>query len=237
MLKEADFAYRQSFAFAPFSPEVVFHYAGFLAMTGRLDDALLVATTCLKLDPNNAQADYLVKQLNGMKSSQSGSIIGANPAQMQSKLQQLEKEAHDNPDDLQAAFNLAGGYMQIQQKDKAMAVLDQMLNNPKANAGMVMALAHAFAQLTDAPRLEAALQKLVQLTPDSPEAWDDLAGIEIALGKTPEAMKDLRRCLEENAKRLAQNPKARDLLPSIRTDARFNALRQSKEFQQLINAK
>ncbi len=237
MLKEADFAYRQSFAFAPFSPEVVFHYAGFLAMTGRFDDALLVANTCLKLDPNNAQADYLIKQLNGMKGSQAGSIIGPNPAQMQSKLQQLEKEAHDNPDDLQAAFNLAGGYMQIQQKDKAMAVLDQMLNNPKANAGMVMALAHAFAQLTDAPRLEAALQKLVQLEPASPEAWDDLAGIEIALGKTPEAMKDLRRCLEENTKRLAKNPKARDLLPSIRTDARFNALRQSKEFQQLITTK
>jgi len=237
MLKEADFAYRQAFAFAPFSPEVVYRYVNLLATTGRWDDAVLVAATCFKLDPNNAQVDGLVKNLTAAKNAQAGSIIRPDPAQMQSKLQQMEKDARDNPNNFQAAFNLAGAYMQMQQRDKALAVLDQILANPMVNAQSVMVLAQGYAQLSDAPRLEAALQKLVQLAPDSPEAWNNLAGIETALGKTSEALNALRHCVEENAKRLAQNPKAKDLLPSIRSDARFTALRQSKEFQQLIGTK
>jgi tetratricopeptide (TPR) repeat protein len=237
MFKEADFAYRQAFAFAPFSPEVVFHYVNFLATVGRLDDAVLVAATCLKLDPNNAQVDGLVKYLNSAKGQRAGSILGPDAAQVQTKLQQLEKTARDNPDNVNAAFNLAGAYWQMQQKDKALAVLDQVLANPKVNATTVMSLVQAYSQMSDLPRLEGALQKLARLTPDSPETWDDLAALEIALGKTPDAMKALQNCVDANARRLARNPTAKDLLPLIRADARFNALHQSPEFQKLTAPK
>ncbi len=233
MLKEADFAYRQAFALAPFSPEVALRYASLLATVGRWENAILVADTCRKLDPNNAQIEGFVKYLHDSKNASAGSIIGPDPAQMQIKLQQIEKAARDNPENIQAKFNLAGAYLQLQQKDKALAVLGKMLADPKVNVGTIMTLVQAYAQLSDAPDLELTLQKLVQMTPNSPEAWDDLAGIETALGKSPEAIKALRHCLEENSKRLAQNPKAKDLLPSIRSDARFNSLRQSKEFQEL----
>ncbi|HEX4646685.1 MAG TPA: DUF2723 domain-containing protein, partial [Verrucomicrobiae bacterium] len=53
MAREADFAFKQSFAFCPFSPEAVYRYVNFLISFNRLDDALLVAATCLKLDPYN----------------------------------------------------------------------------------------------------------------------------------------------------------------------------------------
>src|SRR5437899_5305432 len=56
MLKEADFAFRQAFAFCPYSPEAVFRYVNLLISPEmqRFDDALLIAKTCQKLDPFNS---------------------------------------------------------------------------------------------------------------------------------------------------------------------------------------
>ncbi len=77
LFKEADFAYRQSFAFCPFSPEAAVRYINLLLPAGRLDDALLVVETWLKLDPYNPQAQGLVETLRGFKKQQGGQ--GAKP--------------------------------------------------------------------------------------------------------------------------------------------------------------
>jgi beta-lactamase regulating signal transducer with metallopeptidase domain/biopolymer transport protein ExbD len=65
--KEADLAFRQSFALCPYSPEAVFRYVQLLLQLNRTDDALLVAQTCLKLDPNNGQVMSLVENLKSYK--------------------------------------------------------------------------------------------------------------------------------------------------------------------------
>src|SRR5207302_2368867 len=43
MIKEADFAFRQAFAFCPYSPEAVFRYVNFLNSQNRTTDALRIA--------------------------------------------------------------------------------------------------------------------------------------------------------------------------------------------------
>ena len=63
MARAADFAFRQAWALCPTSPEAVFRYVNFLLKQKRNSDALLVAATCLKLDPNNFQVKNLVSQL------------------------------------------------------------------------------------------------------------------------------------------------------------------------------
>jgi hypothetical protein len=63
LLREAEFAYQQAFAFCPYSPEAVWRYVNFLLQQHRFEDALLVAQTCQKLDPFNDSVDGLVKQL------------------------------------------------------------------------------------------------------------------------------------------------------------------------------
>ena len=65
--KEADFAFKQAFALCPYSPEAVFRYVNLLLQCNRRGDALLVAQTCLKLDPNNAQVMSLVEELKSAK--------------------------------------------------------------------------------------------------------------------------------------------------------------------------
>jgi hypothetical protein len=72
-LHEAEFAFCQAFAFCPHNPEAVFRYANVLLQLNRLDDALLVAQTCLKLDPYSPQAIGLLNGLRSLSISNGGS--------------------------------------------------------------------------------------------------------------------------------------------------------------------
>ena len=58
--------------------------------------------------------------------------------------------------------------------------------------------------------------------------------IKVVLGKTNESLQDLRTSLDLSAKRLKQNPKARDLLAEVRKDQRFDSLRNLPEFQKMV---
>jgi len=92
----------------------------------RWDDALLVAETCLKLDPYNGQVRGLVENVKAYK-QQSGTFD-----QARNSLVKLEDEVRRNPTDVQAAFNLAMSYLQLQQTDRAVQILDGVLNSPQA---------------------------------------------------------------------------------------------------------
>jgi len=71
LLQEADFSYRQALAFCPWSPEAAFHYVNLLLQTNRLNDALLVAETYLKLDPYSPQGLGILSFLRNIQNQQS----------------------------------------------------------------------------------------------------------------------------------------------------------------------
>jgi tetratricopeptide (TPR) repeat protein len=235
MIKEADFAFRQAFAFCPYSPEAVFRYVNLLLGLQRFDDALIVAETCQKLDPYNGQVIGLIKQLQSYK-KQTADLL-----QAQSALQQMENEVRANRTNFQLAFNLAATYMQMQQTSRAAQILDGILTNPNVNVQAVLTVAKAYADLRNYPRLEATLEKLVKLAPEEPEAWYDFAALKATLGKTQEALPALRRALELSDARRARNPQARDIRADLQAeqqkDDRFRMLRDTPEFKQLTAPK
>jgi hypothetical protein len=63
MQMEADYGFRQSFAMCPFSPEAVFRYVNFLLAANRLDDAVLIARTAWRMNPQNEQFEGVLSQL------------------------------------------------------------------------------------------------------------------------------------------------------------------------------
>jgi hypothetical protein len=67
MVKEADFAFRQSYALCPTSPEALFRYINLLLSLKRVDDALLLAEATHQLIPDNPQVKDLVKNLKNYK--------------------------------------------------------------------------------------------------------------------------------------------------------------------------
>lgn len=66
---EADFAFRQAFAFCPHSPEAVFRYVKLLGDNARTAEALQIATTAKKLQPDNRQFQDLVASLTTKNSA------------------------------------------------------------------------------------------------------------------------------------------------------------------------
>jgi len=72
MTQEADFAFRQAFALFPVSPEAVFRYVQLLTQSERIDDALLITRTAMKLDPKNEQIRAAVTELLHMKRQAKG---------------------------------------------------------------------------------------------------------------------------------------------------------------------
>jgi len=169
--KEADFAFRQAFAFCPYSPEAVFRYVKLLAQFHRFDDALLVAETCLKLDPYNGQVRGLVETVKGWKQQAPGI------EQARNSLVQLEDEVRKNPTDIQAAFNLAMSYLQLQQTDRAVQVLDGVLNHPNVDAAALRGLIQAYSSFGYRPSLEKAVAKLEALVRANPANAQAVVGL------------------------------------------------------------
>jgi tetratricopeptide (TPR) repeat protein len=237
MIKEADFAYRQAFAFCPYSPEIVFRYVQFLATFRRYDDARLVAETCHRLDPNNEGVTAMMNELTAPPTAgPAATPTASNPSQAQADLDKLEKEVQDNPTNFQAALALAQAYYGAQQATKCMEVLDQILSNTNADVPAIGGVVAIYYRLQNLPKLEIAFQELVQLQSDVPENWYNLASLQAAMGKTPDSLKNLRRALEESDKRLAKDPKALNLRLRAPTDPNLVRITNSPEFQSLIAA-
>src|SRR5207249_2393261 len=67
MIKEADFAFRQAFAFCPYNTQAAFPYVDFLVELNRIEDALTVTLTCQKFDPYNREIANLLTRLRSLK--------------------------------------------------------------------------------------------------------------------------------------------------------------------------
>jgi beta-lactamase regulating signal transducer with metallopeptidase domain/tetratricopeptide (TPR) repeat protein len=225
---EADLAFRQAFALCPYSPEAVFRYAQLLLQFNRTDDALLVAQTCLKLDPDNGQVLGLVNSLQGFRKQAGG--IGQATATLQRRIDKIGTTTTN----IQAVLDQANTFLQMQQTNRAIQVLDKAASDPGADTGVLLNVAQQYAQMGNVPKLEATLERLVKLPAAGPEAWYDLAALKAGLGKSSEALAALKQALEQSAERLQRDPKARDLLKEARRDARFDTLRQTLEFQNLV---
>jgi len=263
LLKEADFSFKQAFAFCPYSPEAVFRYMQVLLAANRLDDAILIVETAQKLDPNNGQLGETLGRLRAFK---------ANAPKVAENISKLQTQWKANPTDFQAALNLAGTYLSMGQNDQCAAVLEDVLNTPKVSPEAVIAVAQYHVQTKNAakleeihprlaaiindpavrienvnaiiqlyvqtqnfPRIEEGLERLAVLKADSAEAFYDLAAIKGVLGKAPEAISALKKSLELSDARLKKEPKAHDMRTEAAKDERFKSLSQTPEFKALVS--
>jgi tetratricopeptide (TPR) repeat protein len=227
MLKEADFAFRQAFAFCPYSPEAVFRYVSLLASYGRFEDAVLITETCLRFDPDNPNIKYWVNQMKTYKEQQ------GQFSQSQGKLLQMERQLQTNPGDARLAFDVASAYLQIQNTSAAFAVLDRLAEEPKVEAGTLLSVANVYVQFMEGARLETVLKKLVTITPDSPEAWFDLATTQAQLGRGAAVFESLQKAIELSDARLKKVPASADLRINLATNLALAPVRNLPEFQKL----
>lgn len=228
MARESDFAFKQAFAFCPYSPETVTRYIQLLALLNRMDDALRVAQTLQKFDPDSDFARSIVDQVRGWQAAQSAQV------RAESQLGDLEKRYATNREDLKTAFDLVAAYVQTGRTNEAYAILDDWVARTNTDVGPLLSIANAYVQIGLYARAEPALQRLLKLLPDSPEIWYDLAGAQAALGKSAEALQTLGVALQLDQRRRVANPAASNLTALAATDPRFLTLRELPEFKRLV---
>lgn len=228
LTREAEFAWKQSFAFCPYSPEAVFKYASLLLnIPGRLADARLITETALELDPNNDQFRYLHDQID--KYQQNESTLTEVQKQVSSLAATFEKDKAN----ITSAFHLAEAYAQLQRSNDAFAVLDTLLAQTNVTHEAVLQAAIFAQQLRNVPLMERALLRLTQVSPESPEAWYDLAAMQSSLGKLDLAAKSLRQAVVLSDRRLKTNSTAKDLRKDLATESRFAPLRARPDWEMI----
>ena len=228
LIRETDFAFKQAFAFCPYSPEAVYRYINFLLPLGRFDDALLISQTCQKLDPYNGQITGLIENLKSYKKQNDERTKAVG------QIDQMENTARTNPGDVRNLITLAVTYAQMQQTNRTVELFDTALASPNLTYADAATIASYYSQFSNMPKLEQALEKLASLATDQPEPRYDLAALQAYLGHTAPALTNLKFALDLNTARLKANPGARDLLAQARTDAHLNSLRALPEFQKLV---
>jgi tetratricopeptide (TPR) repeat protein len=210
LLREAEFAFKQSFAFCPYSPEAVYRYSSLLLSQNRLEDAVLILRTCLKFDPQNgAIANYLRQVENALVSS--GGM------------------------DLQRTLLQVSQMIQARQTNEAMERLDHIART-SSDPQALTAVAQVYLQLGNPPKAEQVLLQFTRVAPESPEGWYNLAGLQAAQGKSAQAMASLQRAFNLNRANLAKDPGGMNLRDHARNDPNFILLRQDPAFQKMVES-
>lgn len=221
MVKEAEFALKQAFAFCPFSPETVFNYASLLAGIGRYADAYRVVATCYEIDPDNLGIRDLLRQLEPYKDAPApanGAMTPPPPAGAPTVA------AATN---LESAFSLASTLFNSGRSNEGIAVLDNLLAQPDADLRTLASLAQAYQQLQRIDRVETTMERYARANADNAESWYQLAAIQAVLGKSSSAAGSLRKAFQLSDARLATNPASADLRKQLTNDPRFDLIRSS----------
>ena len=227
VMKEAEFAFKQSFAFCPYSPEAVFKYVNLLVNLQRVEEAEMIVRTCIDFDQENRGMRDLLQNLEDIKKGHTAA------KQAEAGLLAVENKYRTNAGDLNAGFDLASYYLSLQRTNDAFKVFQEMIDRPDATKEALLSVANAFSQLGNMAGLEASLAKLVKIMPDSPEAWYDYSRAQTVLGKGPAAIASLSNAIQLSDVRLATNPAAKDLRRQAPTDVSFGPIRNNPEFQKL----
>jgi tetratricopeptide (TPR) repeat protein len=247
-LKEAEFAFKQSFAYCPYSPEAVFKYVSLLVNLGRTQDAALVVKTCLRFDPENEGMRALeenIRQILAAQPQQQTGMPDLNAAQAaqaqagagQAQLAALETQYRADPSNLNLAFQLASLYFQLQRTNEGYRILEDLVNRSNATPQAVLSVARAYSDLKDVPRLERAFIRATEVLPDSPETWYDLSRVQLTMGKTNEGLATLKTAIDISNARLETNKDAFDVAQDARTNANFAPVRNLPDFQTLTAPK
>ncbi len=232
VFKEADFAFKQAFAFCPYSPEALYRYVQVLAGARRFDDAILLAETSVKVDPNNAGLVNLIVELKRLKGGP-GAGAATPPPAADPNGAKLEAAYKKNPGNFQDAFALAQFYASTGRTGDVLRLADEIIANPKSDEQMISLAAQIYQQLTDFPKLEKALARWTTIKP-TPEAWLDYAAAQAVQNKQKEAISTLREALSLNKARLKTNASQPNIAPTIAGDLRFASLKGNADFQQLL---
>lgn len=161
LLKEAEFALKQSFAFCPYSPEAVYKYVSLLASVGRMGDAYLIVETALKFDDQNPAFLQLFEQLKRIGPPENRPLTYSTQVTRVEAATEIAPIAATN---FPVALERIGAHLQAGRTNDALEIMDLLLATADVDAGTLLGLAQIAAQLGDGNRIAQIIDKLQSMT-------------------------------------------------------------------------
>jgi tetratricopeptide (TPR) repeat protein len=239
---EAEFAFKQAFAYCPFS-EGASKYAQLLAATGRAPDALLVVQTFQKMDPYNRQGHDMVVQLlldtgkrqEALQAAKDFLKLEPNNPGLQDLVDKLEKlPAQGTAVPVDAIFNQIAASIKGGQAGQANALLDEVMHNPQANGAILTQVAQFYAQIGNLAKSEEAMLRATVLEPNNSQTWYNLANVQGYQGHATDAAESLKKALAANAVERATQPAMPDFRQNALTNPNFNSIRTNPAFRAVL---
>jgi len=242
---KAEQAYHTALAIDPKSPDAELGLAHALAGENKLEDAAVHFKNAAGLSPN-FRADLL--ELGSMyeKAQQLDNAIAIyqqfpENAGAQERLGNLLLKAGKPADAIPCFLTavakspteanraaLAEAYLKNNQPDKAEPVVQQILAADPNNFEIVMLHGRLVRDQRKFPQAAAEFERASKLKPDAPQAWSELAGVEVMAENYPAALSALDRIAALNAEkpghvflRAIVLDKTRDLKPALASYQRF----------------
>jgi tetratricopeptide (TPR) repeat protein len=211
MVREAEFALKQSFVYCPYSPEAVYHLMLLYYSQGRLEDLRLILKTAQALDPHSGQFNEWLAEAETHLASQ-----------------QLQRE--------KGSLSQAQLLTQQGKGAEAEPILDGLTQDPHTDLNTLLQAAVAYVGIGKTAKGAAVVRKLTETYPNAWEIWFYLARMEALDGKAAESAAALEKSFAINSSDLVSNanqPPTR-FHDFVRDDKSFDAIRQTPEYQKAM---
>ncbi|MDE2680481.1 MAG: DUF2723 domain-containing protein [Verrucomicrobiota bacterium] len=218
--REAEYAYRQAFAFGPISPEAVIRYTTLLGELGRHRDAVHVTLTFRKLDPHFPRADLMISQAlereitfhriithDITKALEAATLLqelvpSLRHENLITELKSFIKDTQIYLDRFQRDpgnvqhFNTAMDIKVMTGKLQDLpAMIDLFKSKMTTNEQSLVLLSLSYEYLRDYKNKEIVCNQLTELTPKDPASWFNLARTQMQLKNTNDAAASLKKSL------------------------------------------
>ncbi|MDF7825673.1 DUF2723 domain-containing protein [Pontiellaceae bacterium B12227] len=213
--KESEAAFRQAVALYDLSPEANFRLADLISKQGRFDEAIALFDDFLEKDPKNEKGAAFRNNLKNLK-------------KMAARRSELEQKFKTGQVNFQEVMELVNIQYNMGQSRNAEALVRNMLNADKVPPEGLMSVAQFMAQKRKLDLVELALKKYTAAKPKDTQGWINLAGLQLALNKRGEMWISLKKSIEIGGEPVRNH---------LRKDKRFDTIRNTKEFQQLVPTK
>jgi tetratricopeptide (TPR) repeat protein len=254
--READFAFRQAFAFGPINPEVSFKYVNFLTARGRFDDAKLIAQTLNETDPNSKAAQVLLpqillnqeRQLVAKRNYVKAAEVALEMAQLDAKnpdhlvrhqyyiriiqnSRRFISQFNNAPDNTTNFLQVIQLYSGMHKTNEVLKAIETYSKESETNRTSLTAIKNAHGLIGDwEGKLQADL-KLTKHEPNSYAAWFDLSQTHIRLKQTNEATEAMLKAIKLFETSKIKTP---DIIPILRTNALLEPLRAQPKIKEIL---
>ena len=253
--QEAHFAYRQAFAFGSINPETVFKFINLLVHMGDHADAYRLAETYRQLDPANPSSLIFIKNVLQTREQQllkegkyneavavterlhkldpsgdhqiRGDFYRREASNDAFFLSAFEKAPHNSTNFLQAIY-IHGRHKNT---NAIMRAIDTFSNFANDDPKKLTLIKNSYRLIGRWKEKEDIDQRLTEIEPDRYETWFDLAQTRIQLGKTNQAVNDLKIALQKHND---SETNSTDIRTAVMTNDLFKPVRNHPDIKPFL---